>query len=169
MKQFLLCFFMCYTMAVQANASNAPYIVPHTNNNTDNLKAASKIAISGMEAQSERLKIISQNIANVDVTGTTPNSVPYKRKIIFFENKLDNQVNAEIVKVKRVDYDKSDFILKYQPHHPAANAQGYVAYPNVNIIVETADAQEAQRSFDVNTNSMEIAKSMQFKVLELMK
>ena len=159
----------CALFSYIANANDAPYIVPHTHHKTDSLMAASRIAMSGMETQSERLKVISQNIANADVTGTTPDADPYRRKIIFFENKRDSEVNADIVVVKKVDYDKSDFILKYQPGHPAANTQGYVRYPNVNTVVERVDAQEAQRSFDVNANSLEIAKSMQFKVLELMR
>jgi len=135
----------------------------------DPLTAASQIAIAGMEVQSERLKVISQNIANAEVTGSSPSEDPYQRKTIFFEQKMDSKIGTDIVSVKKISTDKSDFILKYQPSHPAANAEGYVKYPNVNIVLEGVDMQEARRSFDANVNSFEITKSMQFKVLELMK
>lgn len=148
--------------------ANAPYIVPNANQNKDPLAAASRMAMSGIQAQNERMKVVSQNIANMDVTGTTPNSEPYRRKMIFFENTTDNQGN-EVVKVKKIQEDSSDFILKYEPNHPAADANGYVKYPNVNIHIEMADGKEANRAVSVNASSMDMVKSMQFTLLEMMK
>lgn len=148
---------------------DSPYITPHQNLNSDSLTAASRIAMSGIQAQNERMKIVSQNIANMDVTGATQNSDPYRRKMVFFENTIDPKTGNEVVRVKKVAQDNSDFILKYEPNHPAADANGYVKYPNVNIHVEMADAKEANRAVSVNASSMEMIKSMQFTLINMMK
>lgn len=148
--------------------ADAPFITLKTYE-SDSLLAASRISVSGMQAQSERLKVISQNIANQDVTGQAPGSEPYRRKIIFFKNEYDPKLGAEVVKIDKVSKDYSDFVLKYQPYHPAADDKGYVKYPNVNIVVETVDSKESQRSFDANTNALEIARANQNRVIELMK
>jgi flagellar basal-body rod protein FlgC len=161
----------CFLLLLLTKTAQAQvaYIVPKNPSNIDNLQAASKIAYSGIEAQSNRMKIISQNIANSEVTGSTPDGTPYRRKIIFFQEKLDPKTNAKIVVVKDVQEDKSDFILKYQPNHPAADDKGYVKYPNVNVQVELADGQEAKRAISVNANSMDMIKSIQFTILDLIK
>ena len=135
----------------------------------DSLEASIKISSSGMQAQSQRLKVISQNIANSNVTGKTPNENPYRRKIIFFKNVYDQKLDTKILKVNSIQEDQSEFTLKYEPNHPAADNRGMVKYPNVNIIIETVDSKEAQRTFDANVNSLEIAKSNQNKILELMR
>jgi len=135
----------------------------------DSLEASIKISSSGMQAQSQRLKVISQNIANSNVTGKTPDENPYRRKIIFFKNVYDPKLDTKILKVNSIQEDQSEFTLKYEPNHPAADNRGMVKYPNVNIIIETVDSKEAQRTFDANVNSLEIAKSNQNKILELMR
>ena len=150
-------------------AANAPYIVPNHSTNSDPLTAASRLAVSGINAQNERMKVISQNVANMDVTGITPGGDPYKRKMIFFENGIDSHSGSQVVKVKKITEDNSDFILKYEPHHPAADASGMVKYPNINIHVEMADAKEANRAVSVNANSLDMIKSMQFRILDMMK
>ena len=148
--------------------SAAPYIVENNYQHIDGITATSKIAMSGLNAQSERLKVISQNIANANVTGIKPNEDPYKRKIIFFKNEFDPQKGTTVVKVHKITTDQSPFTLKYQPHHPAA-VDGYVKYPNVNIVVENIDAKEAERSFDVNTNVLSIAKNLTEVTINLIK
>lgn len=135
----------------------------------DSSFAASRIAMSGMFAQGERLKVISQNIANSNVTATTSNEDPYRRKVIYFTNKFDPKIQAKRVVVEKIGRDHSPFVIKYQPSHPAANEKGYVKYPNVNIIIENTDAKEAQRSFEANVNAFEISKSNQNKIIDLMK
>ena len=135
----------------------------------DSLEASIKISSSGMQAQSQRLKVISQNIANSNVTGKTPNENPYRRRIIFFQNVYDPKIDTKILKVSSIQEDQSEFTLKYEPNHPAADNRGMVKYPNVNIIIETVDSKEAQRTFDANVNSLEIAKTNQNKILELMR
>ena len=136
---------------------------------SDSLVASSRISAAGMQAQNNRLKVIAQNLANIDVTGRGPDEDPYRRKIIFFKNEFDEKKGAEVVKVDGVYQDQSDFIKKYEPSHPAADSNGYVSYPNVNMAIETIDAKEAQRSFEANLSALEIAKSNQSKILELMK
>ena len=136
---------------------------------SDALEASIKISSAGMQAQNQRLKVISQNIANANVTGKNPNEDPYRRKVIFFRNVYDPKLKTKVLKVDSIRQDQSDFTLKYEPNHPAADAKGMVKYPNVNIIIETVDSKEAQRTFDANVNSLEIAKNNQNKILELMR
>jgi flagellar basal-body rod protein FlgC len=135
----------------------------------DSLDASIQASAAGMRVQSERLKIITQNIANSEVTGTTPGAEPYRRKQLVIKNVYDANLGAEVVKVDSVMQDKSDFILKYEPNHPAADENGLVKYPNVNIVIESVDAKEAQRTFEANMAAMEIAKSNRSKILELMR
>ena len=104
-----------YILYIPSICFAAPYIIPLTNKNTDTLSAASKIAMSGIQVQNQRMKVISQNIANIDVTGATRDSQPYRRKIVFFENTIEPISGAEIVKVQKISQDNSDFIMKYQP------------------------------------------------------
>jgi flagellar basal-body rod protein FlgC len=135
----------------------------------DSLTASQRIAAQGMQVQSERLKVISQNIANSNTTGLTAEDTPYKRKVILFKNDYDPAIGASTVKVDRVAHDKSEFIKKYEPYHPASDEGGYVKYPNVNIPLETVDAKEAQRSYEANLSSLEIAKSNQARIIDAMR
>ena len=135
----------------------------------DPLSASIKISAAGMQAQSHRLKVIAQNIANINVTGKTPSEDPYRRQIIFFKNEFDAKLNTKILKVDSIREDKSPFILKYEPNHPSADENGMVKYPNVNLIIETVDSKEAKRTFDANVSALEIAKSNQNKILDLMR
>jgi flagellar basal-body rod protein FlgC len=136
----------------------------------DPLMATIDASASAMRAHSERLKVISQNIANEESTGTTSGAEPYRRKIIIFKTKTNPQTGAARIVVKKIDQDyKTEFNKKYDPSHPAADKNGYVLYPNVNKNVEFIDAKEAQRSFDANLNTIEIAKSMMNKTLEILK
>ena len=80
------------------------------------------------------------HIDNLGRIGKSPGSNPYTRKVIYFKNEYGEKLGAEVVKIDKISIDHSDFVLKYQPHHPAANEKGYVKYPNVNIFIETVDA-----------------------------
>jgi len=124
------------------------------------LSAAMSVAASGMAAQSERIKIISQNIANADSTATQPGQDPYRRMQVTFKNVYDSTIGANVVKVAAVTPDMSDFRQKYDPTHPAADTNGYVTLPNVNTIVETADLREAQRSYEASLSAMDLVKSV---------
>jgi flagellar basal-body rod protein FlgC len=124
------------------------------------LSDAITIASSGMKAQGSRLKVISENLANAGSTSQTPGGEPFRRKVLTFGNVLDRTVNAQLVKVKSIGPDRSDFELKFDPQHPAANADGYVMTPNVNPIIEMADMREAQRSYDANLTVIETSIGM---------
>lgn len=135
----------------------------------DNLTSSQRILAEGMRVQSERLKVISENIANSNSSGLTPEDDPYRRKIVIIGNEYDPTLKTHVAKIKRIKNDKSDFIQKYDPHHPAANNSGYVRYPNVNIVLENIDAKEAQRTFEANLTAMEISRTNQMRLLEAMK
>ena len=134
-----------------------------------NLSVSADIAVSGMKAQSERLRIISENMANADSIGIRPGEDPYRRQVVTFNDYIDKETGAKMVKVDKVVPDESQFPLKYDPNHPAANAEGYVAMPNVNPLIEMMDLKEAQRSYDANLSMMQTARDMNSKVLDLLK
>ncbi|MCE3006660.1 MAG: flagellar basal body rod protein FlgC [Alphaproteobacteria bacterium] len=119
-----------------------------------------KVSASGMKVQSDRLRVVSENIANADSTGDTPGAAPYRRKTISFKNRLDREIGAELVEVNKIGTDKSKFIDRYDPTHPAANAEGYVLRPNVNTIIEMMDMREARRGYEANLNVIESSKTM---------
>ena len=128
------------------------------------------ISAAGMRAQSERLKIVSQNIANADAVGTTDGrDQPYRRKTISFKNALDRETGADMVKVNKVDVDRSDFDKRYEPSHPYADGQGYVLYPNVNPIMEMMDMREARRGYEANLNVIESSKSMLSQTINVLR
>ena len=133
------------------------------------LSVSADIAVSGMKAQAERLRIISENMANADSVGVRPGDDPYRRQVVTFKDYIDKETGARMVKVDKVVKDESEFPLKYEPNNPLANAQGYVAQPNVNPLIEMMDMKEAQRSYDANLNMMQTARDMNSKVLDLLK
>lgn len=128
--------------------------------------ASTRISAQGLQLQSERLKVIAQNITNAQTTALTAEQNPYQRKILQVKLQYNKVFDSEITLADKVINDKSQFLLKYSPHHPAANESGYVKYPNIDPVLEMADAKEAQRSFEANLSSLEIARSNQIKILE---
>ncbi|MGV2432507.1 MAG UNVERIFIED_CONTAM: flagellar basal body rod protein FlgC [Rickettsiaceae bacterium] len=135
----------------------------------DSLQKSIEIAVAGNNVQSERLKLVAENMANEHTTSETPDGNPYKRKIMFVENKYDKSKKANIVRVKKYSEDKSPFEIKYDPSHPSADANGYVKLPNVRRQVEMADASEAQRSYEANLGVVEISRSMIQKTLDVIR
>lgn len=127
------------------------------------------IAAAGMKAQGDRLRVVAENIASADATGKSPNELPYRRKMVVFENVLDKEMGVNTVKVGKRTYDMSEFRKKYDPTHPAADAQGYVQYPNVNSIVEMMDMREARRGYEANLNVIEVSKSMLARTIDMLK
>jgi flagellar basal-body rod protein FlgC len=133
------------------------------------LKNSMKISASGMRAQGERLKTISENLANADSMAKTPGGDPYRRKVISFKSELDRASGAHIVRAQKPVTDKSDFDLKYDPGHPAANSDGYVKMPNVKSVIEMADMREAQRTYEANLNAVDTAKQMLNRTIDLLR
>jgi flagellar basal-body rod protein FlgC len=128
-----------------------------------------KIAAAGMNVQSQRLRVVAENIANADSTSLVPGGEPYRRKTISFKNVLDKETGVEAVRVSKRSTDNSEFIKKFEPNHPAADAQGYVMYPNVNTIVETVDMREARRAYEANLGVVEVSKAMMARTLDLLR
>lgn len=127
------------------------------------------IAAAGMKAQSDRLRVVAENIANADSTGTTPGAEPYRRKTVEFRNVLDKEIGFQTVKVAKRGHDMSAFPKKYDPTHPAADAQGYVLMPNVKSIVEMMDMREARRSYEANLGVVETSRAMLSQTIELLR
>lgn len=133
------------------------------------LGLAMAISAKGMKAQGTRMRVISENIANADTAPRTQNESPYRRKVVEFKNELNRARGANMVKVEDVREDQSDFRLKYDPSHPAADERGYVQMPNVNSLVEVMDMREAQRSYEANLNAIEVSRTMLRQTLELLR
>jgi flagellar basal-body rod protein FlgC len=133
------------------------------------LSTAVKVSASGLRAQSLRMRIIAENLANADSTAPTAGGDPYRRRVASFRADLDRASGAETVKVQSIDGDKTAFLRTYQPGSPAADAQGYVLKPNVNTMVEAADMKAAQRSYEANLNAIEAAKSLTMRTIDLLK
>ena len=128
------------------------------------------ISAYGMKAQSERSRVISENIANASTAALTPNSEPYTRKIITFKNEMDRAYKTDLVKVEDIADDRrTEFPLKYMPDHPGANAAGYVKMPNVNMIIELNDMRESQRSYEANLGMMENSRSMAMRTIDMLR
>ncbi len=130
---------------------------------------ALSVAAAGLRAQSARMRIIAENIANANSTADTPDADPYRRQIPVFESELDRVSGLETVRMSRATPDMSDFRLEYQPGHPAADNEGYVRYPNVRTLIELMDMREAQRSYEANLNMVESSKRMMERALDLLR
>jgi flagellar basal-body rod protein FlgC len=135
----------------------------------DELQKSSRIALSGMKAQSERLRVISENMANVDSLAQTPDGSPYRRKVVTFKSELDKADQYNKVKVAKVSQDKSEFQRRYDPKHPAADKDGYVLAPNVNPLIEMMDMREAERSYEANLSVITSSRQMLNKTIELLR
>lgn len=128
-----------------------------------------RIAATGLQAQTARMRVIAENIANADSAGKAPGDEPYRRRIPTFQTVFDNEVGGRVVEVDRLAYDMSDFSSRYEPGHPAADASGYVQYPNVNTLIETVDMREAQRSYEANLNVVTVTRQMLGRTLDILR
>lgn len=135
----------------------------------DDIIRTMRISGSGMRVQGQRLRVIAQNIANANSLPQEPNENPYRRKTLTFRNEFDKATGVDLVKVNRVRADMSEFNRRFEPNHPAADADGYVLTPNVNTIIEMTDMREAQRSYEANMNVIKTSKSMLSSALELLR
>src|SRR3954469_14702767 len=133
------------------------------------LRDSLNAAAAGMKVQGARIKVIAENMANSDSTAETPNDLPYRRKVITFENAMDRQLGGEMVRVHKIDKDRSDFQRRYDPAHPGANSEGYVLFPNVNPLIEANDMREAQRSYKANLSFIEPSKTPLMRTIEVLR
>ena len=127
-------------------------------------------AISGsaLKAQDRRMKVIAENIANANTTASAPGQKPYQRRVITFQNEFDKALGAYTVKAGVPRADNSDFIKKFDPSHPAADAQGYVLTPNVNTMLEMMDMSEANRAYQANLSVIDAARGMVLNTIQLL-
>lgn len=134
---------------------------------------------TALTAQTLRMDVISENIANMNTTKTADGTA-YKRKTVLFEEISDKrpfstlftemlgaEANGKGVRVSRIATDKSDGALVYDPEHPDANPDGYVEQPNVNVVQEMTDMISASRSYEANVTAMNATKAMIAKTLEI--
>ncbi|TYR30111.1 flagellar basal body rod protein FlgC [Mesorhizobium microcysteis] len=135
----------------------------------DPLISSLKVAASGLGAQSERLRIVSENLANSQSTGSFPGADPYQRKTITFNAELDRASGARMVEVSAISPDKTPFTTEFQPGHEAADDLGYVKMPNVNVLVEMADMREANRSYEANLQTIKQARELISMTIDLMR
>lgn len=128
-----------------------------------------KIAATGMHAQSARMRVIAENLANADSAGKTPEEEPYRRRIPTFEAVMDSDAGGKTVQVGRLAFDMSDFDNRFEPGHPAADERGYVRYPNVNPLIETMDMREAQRTYEANLNVVTVTRQMLGRTIDILR
>jgi flagellar basal-body rod protein FlgC len=128
-----------------------------------------QVSASGLRAQSLRMRIIAENLANAESTASAAGGDPYRRRVASFRPNVERKTGAVSVKVQSIETDKSAFKRIYSPGNAAADANGYVAMPNVNGLVEAADMKAAQRSYEANLNAIEAAKSLTMRTIDLLK
>ncbi len=126
------------------------------------------VAASGLRAQTQRMKIIAENIANANSTASTPGGDPYRRKIATMKPEFDRALGATLVESGRPVQDRSDFKTQYDPGNPNADTDGYIKLPNVNSLVEIMDMREAQRSYQADLTVMDATKQMLSKTVNLL-
>jgi len=134
----------------------------------DDISTAMQISAAGMRAQSSRIRVVAENIANANSTAEAPGLDPYRRQVPVFSSYVDRALGAELVEVSRVVLDPSQFSLRFDPSHPAANGDGYIALPNVNPLVEMMDMREAQRSYEANLGALDTMRAMAASTLRIL-
>jgi flagellar basal-body rod protein FlgC len=127
------------------------------------------IAASGLHAQEGRMRVISENIANSDSTAQQPGGDPYRRRIPTFVSQLDRSLDAHVVALGPVRTDPTEFQVRHEPGHPAADAAGNVKMSNVNPLVEMTDLRDAQRSYEANLNVITATRTMIARTIDILK
>jgi len=126
------------------------------------------IAAAGMRVQSDRMKVIAENIANADSTSQKPGGDPYRRKVSTVTQSFDRELGINLVETGKTVEDKSDFRSQYDPGNPTADAKGYVKLPNVDPLIEIMDMREAQRSYEADLTVMTSTKQMMSQAVGLL-
>lgn len=135
----------------------------------DPVNAASSMAASALFAQSMRMRIVAENMANAQSTGAKPGADPYQRKTVSFAEVLDGVTEQPVVQVADVGRDTAPFPVEKMPWHPAADAEGNVKMPNVNMIVEMADMRQAARSYEANVQVIKQSHDMANTLIDLLR
>jgi len=135
----------------------------------DPLKVARTVGASGLHAQSHRMRVISENLANAQSTAAVAGGEPYARKTISFTELLSDADGVSRVGVAGIDRDNTGFQSVYDPGHPAADQRGYVLRSNVNMISEIADMREATRSYEANLRVIQQVRDMSAATIDLLR
>ena len=131
---------------------------------------AMSIAAAGLMAQNTRIRVISENIANAASLANQPGGEPYRRQVVTFKNSLNRELGVNLVDIERVLEDRrTPFGRRFDPSHPAANDDGYVLTPNVTGLVEMMDLRQAQRTYEANLRTIEAARTMVARTIELLR
>jgi len=133
------------------------------------MDAALKIAASGMAAQSARLRVVAENIANAETTGSSPGAAPYRRRAVTFAERMDRAAGVATVRVARVADAPGEGPLKYDPAHPAADRRGYVRMPNVDPFIEQMDMRAAERGYAANVAVVQATRGILSRTLDLLR
>ena len=139
---------------------------------SDPFVTAANSASHGLFAQSTRMRVLSENIANADTTGKTPGSDPYRRKTVSFRDMVDDGDTGDgvdMVGVDKIARDEAPFRTEYMPGHPAADDKGYVKMPNVDMLVELADMREASRAYTANTQVIKQVRELVSMTIDLLR
>lgn len=135
----------------------------------DPLQAASRLASGGLQAQSTRMRVVSENISNASSTGNVAGAEPYARKTVTFRSVMDQALGASAIEVKGIGKDQAKFPAVYDPGNPAADAKGMVLTPNVNMMVEMADMREANRAYEGNLQVIKQVRTMTSSLIDLLR
>jgi flagellar basal-body rod protein FlgC len=127
------------------------------------------IAAAGMRAQSKRIRIVSENVANASTTALRAGEDPYRRQIPTFKSELNKELGVNTVRMVGTIADSAKFGLKYDPQHPAADDRGYIKTPNVNPLIEMVDMRDAQRNFEANLNVIKSSRAMLTRTIDLLR
>lgn len=133
------------------------------------LNTSMGIAAAGLKAQSARMKVVAQNLANANTTALTPGGKPYQRQMITFRSHFDRELGANTVEVAGLKPDTSEFGRRFDPTHPAADKEGYVLTSNVKSLIETLDMREAQRNYEANLSVIEASRGMMLRTIDLLR
>ena len=135
----------------------------------DPLLAAIRVSQKGLAAQSTRMRVVAENLANANVTGATTGSDPYSRKTISFEAQVDDAAGVEVVEISGIGRHNAPFRTQHDPGHPAADERGFVKLPNVDPVVELADMREAMRSYQANVQMIKNARESISMAIDLLR
>ncbi|WP_298957379.1 flagellar basal body rod protein FlgC [uncultured Methylobacterium sp.] len=135
----------------------------------DPLKLSSQLAGAGLGAQSLRLRIVAENIANAQSTAAEAGGDPYSRKTITFRTEIDRLTGAASVSTRGIGKDNAPFRIEHDPGNPAADKDGNVKLPNVNVLVEMADMREANRSYEANLQMIKQTRAMVASIIDLLR
>jgi flagellar basal-body rod protein FlgC len=122
-----------------------------------------------MRAQSGRMRLIAENLANADSVSQSETGEPYRRKIAAMSSAFDRELNANVVQLIDPIPDQAQFRMQFDPGNPRADAAGYVRLPNVKALVEMMDMRDAQRSYEANIQALEGARNMLVRTVDLLR